>query len=85
MTVVRDEKGEGHAVLTARTALGDFILDNKIDDIRLWHKTPYEYVMRQSYINGRVWMSLDPRHGASPAAIAGVARTAQGNRSGANR
>ena len=30
LTVVRDEKGEGHAVLTARTKQGDFILDNKI-------------------------------------------------------
>ena len=29
MTVVRDEKGEGHAVLTARTAQGDFILDKR--------------------------------------------------------
>jgi len=72
MTVVRDEKGEGHAVLTARTAQGDFILDNKLDEIRIWYKTPYEYVMRQSYLSARVWMSLDPRHGSQPAALAGV-------------
>lgn len=64
MTVVRDEKGEGHAVLTARTTQGDFILDNKNDDIKVWHKTPYEFVMRQSYLNAKVWMSLDPRHGS---------------------
>ncbi len=74
MTVVRDEKGEGHAVLTVRTQQGDFILDNKVDEIRIWHKTPYEFVMRQSYVNNRVWLSLDPRHGASPDAIAGLAR-----------
>ena len=37
LTVVRDEKGEGHAVLTARTAQGDFVLDNKVDDVRLWN------------------------------------------------
>jgi predicted transglutaminase-like cysteine proteinase len=39
MTVVRDEKGEGHAVLTARTLQGDFILDNKIDEVKVWHRT----------------------------------------------
>lgn len=74
MTVVRDEKGEGHAVLTARTAHGDFILDNKNDDLKLWSDTPYEFIMRQSYINPRVWMSLDPSDGMVPGALAGVER-----------
>ena len=72
MTVVRDEKGEGHAVLTARTAQGDFILDNKTDDVKIWHKTGYEFVMRQSFLNPRVWISLDPSDNSAPAAIAGV-------------
>lgn len=61
MTVVFDEKGEGHAILTARTAEGDYILDNKTDVLKLWSKTPYHFVMRQSYLNARVWMSLDPK------------------------
>ena len=77
MTVVRDEKGEGHAVLTARTTQGDFILDNKNDDIKIWHKTPYEYVMRQSYLNARVWMSLDARHGSMLTASAPEMNRAQ--------
>src|SRR6476469_5601513 len=47
MTVVYDEDHEGHAVLTARTALGDYVLDNKNDELRLWYQTPYEFVMRQ--------------------------------------
>lgn len=72
MTVVRDEKGEGHAVLTARTVQGDFILDNKVDEVKLWHRTPYEYVMRQSYLNTRIWMSLDPRDSTSNLPISGV-------------
>lgn len=71
MTVVRDEKGDGHAVLTARTAQGDFILDNKVEDVRLWYKTGYDFVMRQSFINPRIWVSLDPAQTA-PASIAGV-------------
>jgi predicted transglutaminase-like cysteine proteinase len=72
MTVVRDEKGEGHAVLTARTLQGDFILDNKIDEVKAWHRTRYEFVMRQSYLNPSIWMSLDPREANSSLAIAGV-------------
>jgi len=76
MTVVRDEKGEGHAVLTVRTAQGDFVLDNKTDDIKSWHKTPYAFVMRQSYIDPKVWVSLDPKDARSPALLSGV----RGNR-----
>lgn len=72
MTVVRDEKNEGHAVLTVRTAQGDFILDNKTDEIKPWYATPYTYVMRQSYIDPKVWVSLDPRDGRSPALLSGV-------------
>ena len=60
MTVVRDERGDGHAVLTARTQQGDFILDNKVADIRLWHQTGYRFVMRQSFVEPRLWMSLVP-------------------------
>lgn len=72
LTVVRDEKNEGHAILTARTTQGDFVLDNKNEEVRLWTQTPYHYVMRQSYINPRVWVSLDPTDATSSAAVAGV-------------
>ena len=71
MTVVRDEKGDGHAILTARTAQGDFILDNKTSEIKLWHATTYKYVMRQSFINPRAWMSLDPKEAVTPPNISG--------------
>jgi predicted transglutaminase-like cysteine proteinase len=72
ITVVRDERGDGHAVLTARTLQGDFILDNKTDEIRLWHHVRYHFVMRQSYLNPRVWMSLDPKERSPSMALAGV-------------
>ena len=75
MTVVRDEKGEGHAVLTARTVQGDFILDNKVDEVKSWNRTRYEYIMRQSYLNTMIWMSLDPREASSTLPIAGVRAT----------
>lgn len=71
LTVVRDEKGEGHAVLTVRTAQGDYILDNKVDDVRLWNRAGYEFMMRQSYIDPKVWVSLeDTSANASPAMVA---------------
>jgi predicted transglutaminase-like cysteine proteinase len=72
ITVVRDERGEGHAVLMVRTQQGDFVLDNKTDEIKLWHRTRYQFVMRQSYLNPRVWMSLDPSELEGAVASAGV-------------
>ena len=72
VTVVRDERGEGHAVLTARTIQGDFVLDNKTDEIRIWHRTRYDFVMRQSYLNPRLWMSLDPKEADASLPSAGV-------------
>lgn len=72
ITVVLDEQGDGHAVLTVRTKQGDFVLDNKVDDVRLWSQTPYRYLMRQSYLNPRLWMALDPRAQRGANTVAGV-------------
>jgi predicted transglutaminase-like cysteine proteinase len=72
MTVVRDEKGEGHAILTARTSKGDYVLDNKTDELKLWSATPYKFVMRQSYIDPNVWLSLDPRQVHTPPLLGGT-------------
>jgi predicted transglutaminase-like cysteine proteinase len=71
LTVVLDEKGEGHAILTARTGSGDYVLDNKVDDLKLWHRTPYKFIMRQSYLNTKVWMSLDPKEAMPSVPMAG--------------
>lgn len=71
LTVVRDEIGDGHAILTVRTAQGDFVLDNKITDVRIWNATPYEFVMRQSYVNPRLWVSLDAAYTDVPSEMAG--------------
>ena len=48
MTVVLDERGEGHAVLTVRTDREDLILDNKTDEIRRWDRTGYAFVQREA-------------------------------------
>jgi predicted transglutaminase-like cysteine proteinase len=57
MTVVIDEKGEGHAVLMARTDRGDFILDNKVQSVLPWHQTGYVFVKREGQ-DGPTWASL---------------------------
>jgi len=72
ITVVSDEKGEGHAVLTARTTAGDFILDNRVDAVRVWNQAPYRFLMRQSSLNPWVWVDLDPTREVTPLPIAGV-------------
>jgi predicted transglutaminase-like cysteine proteinase len=69
VTVVRDKKGEGHAVLTVKTDKGDFILDNQEEQVLLWSETGYRYVKRQSQSNPNNWVSLgDPRPAFSTAA-----------------
>jgi predicted transglutaminase-like cysteine proteinase len=61
ITVVTDENGAGHAVMTARTSSGDFILDNKNSKVLAWNKVPYRFYKRQSYRNPKHWVSLKPR------------------------
>jgi predicted transglutaminase-like cysteine proteinase len=57
MTVVIDEKNEGHAVLMVRTDRGDFILDNKTDGVLPWFQTGYVFVKRESQ-DAIAWVSL---------------------------
>lgn len=58
ITVVRDKKGDGHAVLTVRTDKGEFVLDNQEDKILSWSDTGYRFVKRQAQTNANVWVSL---------------------------
>jgi predicted transglutaminase-like cysteine proteinase len=62
ITVVRDRKGDGHAVLTVRTDKGEYILDNQNDKILAWADTGYRFVKRQSQTDPNTWVALgDPR------------------------
>lgn len=58
VTVVRDKKGEGHAVLTVKSDKGEFILDNQNEDVVAWTETGYRFVKRQSQSDPNVWVSL---------------------------
>jgi predicted transglutaminase-like cysteine proteinase len=57
MTVVIDEKGEGHAVLTIVTDRGDLILDNKTSVILPWRQTGYTFTKRESQ-DAVAWVGL---------------------------
>ncbi|AXK83825.1 transglutaminase [Pseudolabrys taiwanensis] len=69
ITVVRDKKGDGHAVLTVKTNRGEFILDNQEGEILAWNKTGYRFVKRQSQSDPNMWVSLgEPRAPATVSA-----------------
>jgi predicted transglutaminase-like cysteine proteinase len=58
ITVVRDKKGEGHAVLTVKTDKGEFILDNQNENVVAWTETGYRFVKRQTQSDPNLWVSL---------------------------
>jgi predicted transglutaminase-like cysteine proteinase len=67
MTVVLDENNEGHAVLMLRTDRGDFVLDNKRDEIRAWNRTDYVFVKREGQ-DSSAWVSLNRSMGVTTTA-----------------
>jgi predicted transglutaminase-like cysteine proteinase len=67
MTVVLDENNEGHAVLMIRTDRGDFVLDNKRDDVLSWQATGYVFVKRESQME-TAWVSLNHVSGVTSTA-----------------
>lgn len=58
ITVVRQPNGDGHAVLTVRTHLGDYILDNLEPRILAWNETEYRYLKRQSTKSSGTWVKI---------------------------
>jgi predicted transglutaminase-like cysteine proteinase len=67
ITVVRDKRGDGHAVLTVKTNRGEFILDNQESQILAWNKTGYKFVKRQSQSDPNIWVALGEPH--APATV----------------
>lgn len=59
VTVVLQPNGDGHAVLTLATDLGDFILDNLEPRVLSWEDTDYRFIKRQSARNSGVWVSIN--------------------------
>lgn len=59
-TVVYDEVGSGHAVLTVVTDQGDFILDNNNDEVKRWQDAELTYIKRQAPGDLMSWQKLKP-------------------------
>jgi predicted transglutaminase-like cysteine proteinase len=61
MTVVKDARDDGHALLTVKTDVGEFVLDNLNSEMKSWSQTGYRFVKRQSQSDQNVWVQLgDP-------------------------
>jgi predicted transglutaminase-like cysteine proteinase len=61
ITVVRDQKNQGHAVLTVVTDRGDFVLDNQNPLVLPWGQTEYRYIKRQSQVDVARWETIEDR------------------------
>ncbi len=71
MTVVINPDKSGHAVLTAVTDRGEFILDNQSAYVLPQRQTPYIFVKRQSQIHPQIWVSLNQNFGKKVRNVAG--------------
>jgi predicted transglutaminase-like cysteine proteinase len=58
ITVLLDEHGEGHAVLSILTKDADLILDNRRNEILSVNQTNYKFLKRQSQHDPKQWVSL---------------------------
>lgn len=67
MTVVKDGKGEGHALLTLVTDMGDYVLDNQRADVVPWDWSGYVFIKRQSPQDPNVWEAI--AHRADPISV----------------
>lgn len=73
LTVVYTGWGQAHLVLTARTDRGDYVLDNLRGAVLLVDFVDYRWVMRQSTVHPRLWVSVE---GVSSNVVAQVETTA---------
>jgi predicted transglutaminase-like cysteine proteinase len=64
MTIVKDRRDEGHAILTIRTDKGEFVLDNLNGEIKPWTATGYRFLERQSQEDPNVWLTIGAPQGA---------------------
>lgn len=74
ITVVLDEHKQGHAVLTVTADTGDYVLDNRRDDIRRWSDTRYQFLKRQSAQNPLEWVALTKQATTASGFVAGKSR-----------
>lgn len=81
MAVVLDERGEGHAVLVARTDRGDLVLDNVAKVVLSAEDSGYDFVRREGAVAGS-WVALERRPAPAPASLVAAAPAAPEGTSG---
>lgn len=69
ITVVRQPNGDGHAVLTINTSMGDYVLDNIEPRVLSWSQTQYEFLKRQSASNSGKWVSVNDGRSVAVGAV----------------
>jgi predicted transglutaminase-like cysteine proteinase len=74
ITVVLDENREGHAVLTLAADTGDYVLDNRRDEILPFTSTGYQFLKRQSQLDPQRWVSLASTPMTASGAVASPGR-----------
>ena len=70
ITVVFDERGDGHAVLIVRAGGSELVLDNKTDAILTWDQTDYTYVKTQSASDPNQWVAIGDDRAGRPVSTA---------------
>ena len=75
ITVVLDEKSEGHAILTVTADTGDYVLDNRRNEILRWNDVSYRFLKRQSAQDPMRWVALTKEAPVSDGNIAGGGRS----------
>ncbi len=60
MATARLANGVGHAVLIVRTDHGEYVLDNRRNDILEWDQVGFTLLARQSAGGGGTWSALAP-------------------------
>ena len=71
ITVVLNPDQSGHAVLTAVTDQGEFILDNQSSLVLPQQATPYTYIKRQSQVHPQIWVSINQNYSKKVRQVAG--------------
>lgn len=62
MALVRQQNGDGHAVLVALTNEGDLVLDNLVSAVTDWDQTSYQFIKVSSPASLADWVAVeDPR------------------------
>lgn len=72
ISVVRQPNGDGHAVLTVSTSMGDFVLDNLEPRVLSWQETDYRFLKRQSAKHAGMWVEIEDGRNVLVGAVGGT-------------